>query len=251
MRATKPPKENTVIFRGLAFFLLILAVSVCVHAEEVEGTITVKKKLTKRRVTAAVRLYERGPAVELGTDAETDPLAFERARVAVYIEGRNESRNADASVVAKIDQTNRRFSPETLVIQAGTKVSFPNLDPIFHNVLSNPKMFDLGNYPQGETRWVTFAEPGIVQVHCHLHPNMAATIVVAPNKWNTKVDRDGRFVLHDVPPGMYTIVAWHKAAGFFRQQIRVTAGKNESVEFLIPIDDDAGKGESRAPKPKR
>ena len=209
-------------------------------AQNIEGAIVVKKKLTKRRVTAAVPLYERGTAVALDIDTETDPLALERSRVAVYLEGRFPADGASSERVATMEQVNRRFSPETLVIQAGSKVSFPNDDPIFHNVfsLSGPKTFDLGNYPKGDTRLVTFPEPGIVYVNCHLHPNMSAAIVVAPNKWYTKADRDGHFVLKDVPPGKYTVVAWHKTAGFFRQQVDIAAGRNEEIEFLIPVDEN-------------
>jgi len=233
-----------------AFLLMALAISLSAsaHAERIEGTIVIKKKLTKRRVTAQVPMYQRGPAVELSADREEDPLAFERSRVAVYLEGKFSPRASPADVVAaKMEQVNRRFAPETVVIQAGSKVSFPNNDPIFHNVfsLSGPKTFDLGNYPRGDTRMVTFPEPGIVYVNCHLHPNMTATIVVAPNKWNTQADRDGRFALPDVPPGKYTIVAWHKAAGFFRQTVEVAAGRDENVEFLIPIDESGRALESQ------
>jgi plastocyanin len=238
--------------RAWGFRLFAMAVAfaagvvvVPVQAENIEGTVVIKKKLTKRRVTAQVPMYERGPAVELGTDAEQDPLAFERSRVAVYLEGQFPSQ-VDASFgvakpeVARIEQTNRRFSPEMVVIQAGSKVSFPNNDPIFHNVfsLAGPKSFDLGNYPRGDTRMVTFPEPGIVYVNCHLHPNMTAAIVVTPNKWSTRADREGRFQLPDVPPGKYTIVAWHKMAGFLRQTVVVEPGRDERVEFLIPIDEN-------------
>jgi polysaccharide lyase family 4-like protein len=134
-----------------------------------------------------------------------------------------------------------------VVIQAGSKVSFPNNDPIFHNFfsLSGPKTFDLGNYPKGDTRMVMFPDPGIVYVNCHLHPNMTGTIVVAPNRWNTQADREGRFALQDVPPGKYTIVAWHKAAGFFRQTVVVAEGRDENVEFLIPIDESGRAIESQ------
>jgi plastocyanin len=234
--------------RGVGLLIVSLTLSASLAAENVEGVVVVKKKLTKSRVTASVGLYERGPGVELDSDKEADPLAFERSRVAIYLEGRfpsEPSANEAAAnrVVARMDQTNRRFSPDTLVIEVGSKVSFPNLDPIFHNVfsLSGPKTFDLGNYPKGDTRLVAFPEPGIVYVNCHLHPNMAATIVVTPNRWNTKADREGRFVLPDVPPGKYTIVAWHKAAGFFRQQVQIVAGHDEKVEFLIPIDENGHK----------
>ena len=211
-----------------------------VHAANIEGTIVIKKKLTRRRVTAQVPMYDRGPAVELGADAEEDPLAFERSRVAVYLEGRFPAQIPPSGAIVKMEQTNRRFAPEMLVIQAGSKVSFPNNDPIFHNVfsLSGPRTFDLGNYPKGDTRMVAFPEPGIVYVNCHLHPNMTATIVVTPNQWNTRADREGRFELQDVPPGKYSIVAWHKAAGFLRQTVVVEAGRDEHVEFLIPVDEN-------------
>jgi plastocyanin len=223
----------------LAALLSLFAIFFPLHAENVTGKIVITKKLTRRRVTAPVPLYDRGPAVGLGADAEEDPLAFERARVVVYLEGGNVEppRPEGSQPVARIDQQNRRFSTETLVIQAGSKVSFPNFDPIFHNVfsLSRTRTFDLGNYAKGETRVVTFPEPGIVYVNCHLHSNMTATIVVAPNRWNTKADRNGVFGLPDVPPGRYTIVAWHKAAGFFRQKIDIRPGQDAHVDFLIPI----------------
>jgi plastocyanin len=225
--------------RRVAGLLSFAAILFPLHAESVTGKIVITKKLTRRRVTASVPLYERGPAVGLGMDSEDDPLAFERARVVVYLEGRDTGapRPADSLPVARIDQQKRRFSPETLIVEAGSKVSFPNFDPIFHNVfsLSRTKIFDLGNYPMGETRMVTFPEPGIVYVNCHLHSNMTATIVVAPNRWNAKADRDGAFELPGVPPGRYTIVAWHKAAGFFRQRVEIIKGRSARVEFLIPI----------------
>jgi plastocyanin len=202
-------------------------------AESITGTVVIKRKLTPTRVTAAVPLYQRGTTVELGGDPETDPLAIERSHVVVYIEG---SGPAGERVTEKMEQQNRRFMQETVVIPVGSAVSFPNLDPIFHNVfsLSKAKSFDLGNYPKGDSRTVTFTQPGIIYVNCHLHPNMTGTIVVTPNRWEAKPDRDGHFRIDNVPPGKYTIVAWHKTAGFFRHE--VAAGG--TVEFLIPLAAD-------------
>jgi plastocyanin len=206
-----------------------------VRAADIEGQVVIKRKLTKPNVTAAARSYERGISVELGPGQEEDPLAVERTRVVIYLEGELPS----APVTATLEQRNRRFVPDTLVIPAGSAISFPNLDPIFHNVfsLSKPKSFDLGNYPKDQTRTVTFPKPGVVFVHCHLHPNMAAAIVISPNQWNTKPGAAGRFALSGMPPGSYTIVAWHKAAGFFRQSIRVSQDRATHVQFVIPLDD--------------
>jgi plastocyanin len=233
--------------------VLLLAGIACIpgvlFSETIDGTVVIRRKLTRPRVTAPVPLYQRGTVVRLGQDPVEDPLAMERARVVIWIEGAvTGSIRFPSGAPAKMEQLNRRFSEETLVISAGSSVSFPNLDPVFHNVfsLSKAKSFDLGNYPQGETRIVTFSQPGIVYVNCHLHPNMSAAIVVTPNQWNTRADRAGTFSLSDVPPGAYTLVAWHKSAGYFRQAIRLEAGSpGLKVEFLIPLDAEGNRLETR------
>jgi len=217
--------------------LMLLFGVATAQAADIDGTIVIKRKLTKRKVTAAASLYQRGGAVDLGLDPNEDPLSFERGRVVIYLEGQLPSK----PVTAAIEQKNRRFLPDTLVVPVGSTVSFPNLDPIFHNVfsLSKPSRFDLGNYPKDHTRTVAFSKPGIVFVGCHLHPNMGAVIVVSPNQWYAKSDAAGRFMLRDAPPGSYTIVAWHKAAGFFRETIRVPENGAAHVKFVIPLEQTA------------
>jgi plastocyanin len=218
------------------FILLLSFIAAAMYAEDIHGTVIVKQRLTRQRVTASADLYERGPAVKLHADAPEDRLALERSRVVIYLEGQFPSR----PVTAAMEQKDRRFIPELLVIPVGSTVSFPNLDPIFHNVfsLSRAKSFDLGNYAKDHTRTVTFSKPGIEFVNCHLHPNMSAAIVVTPNEWRATADRNGKFILHDVPVGAYTVVAWHKAAGSFKQQVSVAPREGASVEFLVPLTGD-------------
>jgi plastocyanin len=215
--------------------LLAVVVLFTAQAADIEGNVVITRKLTKRKVTAPASSYERGMAVELAPGADEDPLVFERERVVIYLEGQLSS----SPITATLEQKNRRFIPETLVVPAGSTVSFPNLDPVFHNVfsLSKLKSFDLGNYAKDHSRTVTFPKPGIVFVHCHLHPNMAAAIVVSPNQWSTKADAAGRFALSGAPAGSCTIVAWHKSAGFFRQTVRLTENRATAVEFIIPMEE--------------
>jgi plastocyanin len=212
----------------------------CTAAEpqEISGLITINRKLTKPSVTASVSMYQRGTTVALSKDTAEDPIAFERQRVIVFLEGPLPANAAPAHHgVFRMDQVNRRFAPDLLVVPVGATVSFPNMDPIFHNIfsLSKAKEFDLGSYDKGDSRSVTFTKPGIVSVFCHLHPNMEGTIVVAPSQYFAHVDASGAFHLPAVPPGEYTVVAWHKAAGFFRKRILVTAGQSATADFLIPL----------------
>jgi plastocyanin len=206
------------------------------HAADIEGKVEIERRLTKAKVTAAANVYSRGAAVELHSDQSHDILAFERAHVVIYLEGEI----ASTPLTGTMEQKDRRFLADLLVLPAGSTVSFPNLDPIFHNVfsLSKPKEFDLGNYSKDHTRTVTFSKPGIVFVNCHLHANMGAVIVITPNQWNARVDETGRFRLCNVPPGSYTIVAWHKSAGFFRQRVTVTEDGSAPVSFFIPLSAD-------------
>jgi plastocyanin len=222
--------------RALRIILLILVCGISLRAGDIEGTIIVQHKLTKRNVTATASLYERGVSIGLGADQKEDPLAFERTHVVIYLEGES----MPDKVVRVLGQKDRRFSPDLVVVPVGSTVSFPNFDPIFHDVfsLSKAKSFDLGNYPQDKTRTVTFTKPGTVFVNCHLHANMAAVIVVTPNRWSTTADASGHFVLPQVPPGKYTIVAWHKTAGFFRKTIEVGENGRAYIEFAIPLDEN-------------
>jgi plastocyanin len=230
----------------LSVLIVLIALSVfaiCASAETISGNILIKKKLTKRSVTPAVSVYQRGTDVKLGADQPEDPLVYERSRVVVYLEGpvAAPATVTPASSPAQMAQLNRRFSPDLIVIPAGSSVVFPNMDPIFHNVfsLSKSRSFDLGSFDKGDSRTVVFPKPGIVEVFCHLHPNMAGTIMVTPNRLYARPDAAGQYHIPDVPPGIYTVVAWHKTAGFFKKPITIEAGHDASVDFFIPLEEDA------------
>ncbi|MDT0593325.1 cupredoxin domain-containing protein [Glaciecola petra] len=80
----------------------------------------------------------------------------------------------------EVEQKNKEFSEKEITIKQGDKVKFTNQDPFFHNVfsLSDAKFFDLGSFPKGEFKEVTFEEAGEVEVECAIHPNMKMTIKV-------------------------------------------------------------------------
>lgn len=231
--------------RGLIRLLIplcsIVGIVTGLHGQTITGTILIKTRLTKPNVTASVSVYQRGTVVDLGKDVAQDPIAYERSRVVVYLEGAAPAtQHPDTPATERIEQLNRRFVPDLVVVPAGSTVSFPNMDPIFHNIysLSKPKSFDLGSYDKSQSRTVMFPKPGIVDIYCHLHPNMQATVVVTPSRWYARPDQNGHYRLPDVPPGQYTVVAWHKTAGYFRKTVVVTSDHSSSVDFFIPVDVD-------------
>jgi plastocyanin len=134
-----------------------------------------------------------------------------------------------------ITQKNRAFIPDLLVIPRGTTVEFPNGDPFHHNVFSKSRaaQFDLDRYPQGQSKSYTFEQVGLVQLFCNIHPEMRAVIVVVPNRYFTRCDAEGRFELPGVPPGRYTLAAWHEHTG--RQQLPIEAGVSSApIMMTLP-----------------
>lgn len=114
----------------------------------------------------------------------------------------------------RMEQKDKHFRPHVLAIPVGASVDFPNHDPIFHNVFSNysGQVFDLYLYRPNTTKDVVFKRPGIVRVFCNIHPTMSAVIAVLDTPWFAVTTSAGDFLMHDVPPGNYTLHIFHERA---------------------------------------
>jgi hypothetical protein len=125
--------------------------------------------------------------------------------------------------------------PRILVVPVGTTVEFPNQDSLFHNVfsVSPARPFDLGRYGRGKSKRVTFDKPGLVNVYCNLHPNMASYILVVPNRAFARPDSSGRFALPALPKGRYAVNVWHPDFPTVRREVTVTGG--ESSELVVTL----------------
>jgi plastocyanin len=136
----------------------------------------------------------------------------------------------------RLDQRNETFVPHVLAIVAGTTVEFPNSDQTYHNVfsLSKTKTFDLGRYAVGRSKSVRFDRPGIVRVFCDIHSHMSAFILVFAHRYFSVSEPDGSYRLENVPPGTYTVVAWHEAAALESRRIVVPdAGGEVEANFSL------------------
>jgi plastocyanin len=80
----------------------------------------------------------------------------------------------------QVDQKDKQFSKKAMKIKVGDVIEFRNSDPFAHNIfsLSDSKSFDLGSYPQGQSKKVTFDKPGKVEVECSIHPSMQMEVEV-------------------------------------------------------------------------
>jgi plastocyanin len=115
---------------------------------------------------------------------------------------------------AVMDQVNKEFVPHILPVAVGTQVSFPNHDQIHHHVysLSRIKTFEIPLYKGEAAAPVQFDQPGAVKVGCNIHDWMAGVILVVPTPFFATTDEQGNFVLRDLPPGTYGVVAWQEGS---------------------------------------
>ncbi len=124
---------------------------------------------------------------------------------------------------ASVDQRDKMFTPHVSVVTRGTTVRFPNDDSVFHNVFAyfQAKKFDLGMYPRGTTKKVTFDKTGLVIILCNVHSYMSAYIMVVDTPYYAVSDGSGHFRLPNVPPGTYTLHGWHESGATLTQTVSV------------------------------
>jgi len=103
--------------------------------------------------------------------------------------------------------------------------------------LSGAASFDLGRYPDGQSRSRQFTKAGIVKVYCHIHAQMSATIVVLDHPYFATPDVDGQFTIPNVPPGEYTLVGWHERVGEQASRVTVESGHITTADVSLPVED--------------
>lgn len=111
---------------------------------------------------------------------------------------------------AMITQTGKAFAPGFAVVTAGSDVRFRNDDAVDHSVYSVSKAdpFDLGIYEPGPGKDVRFANAGIVEVRCHIHRHMHATLVVVDGPYARVEAPNGRWTLRAARPGRHLLHTW-------------------------------------------
>jgi plastocyanin len=131
-----------------------------------------------------------------------------------------------------LDQRNLHFYPRVLAVRVGTTVDFPNNDRVFHNVFSfrDGKRFDLGMYPIGTLRRVTFDKAGLSRLFCNIHPNMAAYVMAVDTPYFDVADEQGAFTIPSVPPATYTSHTWRPGGTILTGTFSVDRDKRFEIE---------------------
>jgi len=148
-----------------------------------------------------------------------------------------------------MDQRNLEFRPHLLPVLVGSTVQFPNNDEVDHNIfsMSRTKKFNLGSYKPGDSKAVLFDKPGIVELRCDVHAEMAAYILVMENPYFAVTDKKGEFQIPDssyfqqadlagvtdLLPGEYFIKTWHEKLKTQKKAVTISDDGNEPVQLNL------------------
>jgi plastocyanin len=144
-----------------------------------------------------------------------------------------------------LDQKGCHYVPHVLGVQANQMVRITNSDPTQHNVHPTPRVNPEWNQTQANGAAPiekTFARPEVlIPVKCNQHPWMKSYIGVLRHPFYAVSSEDGSFTIKGVPPGTYTVAAWHEKGGpnGTEKTMQVTVAANGSAKADFAFGDAA------------
>ena len=159
------------------------------------------------------------------------------ANVIVYVsDGLGDRTFTPPQQPAVVEQKGCQYKPHVTAMQANQKLDVVNDDPTTHNIHPMPINNREWNksQPHGMPVEESFPREEIaIPVKCNVHPWMRGYVAVFKHPYFAVTDKDGNFDLKDLPPGTYTVKAWHEKRGTQSQKITVGANEAKTLEFVF------------------
>jgi len=157
--------------------------------------------------------------------------------VVVYISSGAPPSGPVPSAPVILDQYDCRYTSPVLAFRVGQEVRISNTDPLSHNVHPLAKVNREWNkiQPPGTPPFsYTYENEEFIPVKCNLHPWMKGYFVVLKTSFFAVTGEDGRFAIPDLPPGHYTLTAWHESLGTQTAEVDVpNSGDAQTVNFTF------------------
>jgi hypothetical protein len=173
------------------------------------------------------------------TPVDTNEIAVKDGKLAnvfVYVKSGLEGKSFPTPAEKKeVDQQGCLYSPRVQGLQTGQALMIKNTDATLHNVHALPTVNQEFNQaqPQGLPPFdkVFDKQEVMVKIKCDVHPWMAAYVGVLPHPYYAVSGEDGSYSIPNLPPGTYTIEAWHEKLGTQTQQVTVAASQTATAAF--------------------
>ncbi len=136
-----------------------------------------------------------------------------------------------------LDQSGCRYHPHVLGIMVRQNLEILNSDPVLHNIKAKAvknRPFNVSQPSAGMKTMRTFAAPEVmVALECNVHGWMNAFLGVLPHPFYAVSGADGSFSIKGLPPGTYTIEAWHEKYGTQTATVTVVGAAPKTQDFTF------------------
>jgi hypothetical protein len=230
--------------RPARIFLLALffsGVTVIGAAGQTTGTISGKVTLTGTPAKPQVidmskqpDCVKLNPQQRVTEDTVTGP-GNTLKNVVVFISSGAPTTSSTPTTPVTLNQQNCHYTTRVLALQVDQEVKIINSDPFSHNIHPMPVTNPEWNKVQlkgSPPILSSFSKPEFIPVKCNLHSWMRAYFAVLGTNHFAVTAEDGLFTLPDLPPGKYTVTAWHETYGTRSQEITIIGGQEQTVDFV-------------------
>jgi len=236
-RSARKHMKTLYTFLGMIILVGFIA-TISAPAATIEGSVFFKGKKPKRRV---IRMSADAGCVKAnaGRKVYKENVVINKngtlAHVLVYIKKGAKKTKAPTTPV-KFDQTKCMYSPHILGVQVGQPIEIINSDSFLHNVHSMAKKnknFNMGMATKGQKITKTFSKAEVpLKVKCDVHGWMLAYFGVFNHPYFAVTDSKGEYKLEGLPPGKYTVEAWHEKYKKKTAEITIAAdGETKKSDF--------------------
>src|SRR5262245_47434025 len=210
-------------------------------AGDVKGTVTLDGEAPKNeaiRMNADPVCVKENPSPQFQETYTVGSDGKSLQNVFVYVKDGlgNYSFDPPAGNV-QIDQKNCRYHPHVFGMRVGQTLEIVNSDPTLHNIHALPKgnqEFNTGQPIQGMKTTHTFANKEVmVPFKCDVHGWMNAYVGVLDHPYYATTGPDGKFEIKGLPPGTYTIEAWHEKLGPTTQTVTIGPKESKDLNFTL------------------
>jgi plastocyanin len=208
---------------------------------KLDGPAPANKPISMAKEPDCMKMHPGGATTEEVVTGSNGTLG----NVIVYVsEGLGDRTFDPPSNPVVIDQKGCMYSPHVLAMQANQKIQIVNSDKTSHNIHplpTNNREWNKSQPPGQPPLEATFAREEIaIPVKCNEHPWMHGYIAVFKHPFFMVTSKDGRFELKNLPPGEYTLSAWHEKLGTMEQKVTVGPKESKTVDFVFKARRSSG-----------
>ncbi len=159
--------------------------------------------------------------------------------VVVYISAGDQGSSIDTqsidTQVARFDLKGCQYIPHVAAMQMNQPLEIYNDDHVSHNIQAVAKVNRGWNkgQPPGTVIHAKFEKSDFIPVKCDEHPWMHGYFVVLSTSHYAVTGDDGGFSLKGLPPGEYTVTAWHEQFGTQSQDVTISGSETKTINFVF------------------